>query len=235
MDDAAYRNAVTEIVERFGTPTYVYDLRVVEQRADEVLRALSKCARFEALYAIKANCTPAVVKVLLKKGFGIDAVSPGEVMLALRLGCAAERIMFTENNATEEELRWALEQGVTVNCGSLHSLRTVKRLAHQRGEQVKVAVRFNPDVGDAECAKTLTAGPLAKFGVHFSLVSQVAALEDDVLRVTCAHMHIGSNILDVVRRSDGRHRGHSDAATSSGRCGFRWRTGRAVLWPERAF
>ena len=92
---------------------------------------------------------------LLEEGYGIDAVSPGEVQLAFALGCPADKICYTENNMTDAEMAEAVAQGVLINCGSMDRLR---RLA-EAGARKYAAVRFNPDVGDSEHAHTLTAGP----------------------------------------------------------------------------
>ena len=74
-----------DLLARFGSPLYVYDLDVVRLRA-RALRAAITWPRFQPLFAIKANPNPAVARAIVAEGFGIDAVSPGEVALALRLG-----------------------------------------------------------------------------------------------------------------------------------------------------
>ena len=180
------------LAAEFGTPLYVYDLAVVRRQA-RALRAALPYAPLQLLYAIKANSCPAVARVLIDEGFGIDAVSPGEVALALRLGCPPQRILYTENNATDDDLRDASQAGVLINCGSLDRLRRLGELGAS-----EAAVRINPDIGDSEHAHTLTAGPLTKFGVHHSQMAAVRAIEADTgIRVIGAHMHIGSNVLDA--------------------------------------
>ena len=180
------------LAERFGTPLYVYDLGVVRARA-QALQAALPYRPLQLLYAIKANPCPPVARVLLALDFGIDAVSPGEVALARRLGCPPERILYTENNATDEDLTAAIAAGVLVNCGSLDRLRRLGELG-----ATEAAVRINPDVGDSEHAHTLTAGPLTKFGIHHSQMDAVRAIEAETgIHVVGAHMHIGSNVLDA--------------------------------------
>ncbi len=184
---------MSALVARFGSPLYVYDLALVRARA----RALRDCISyrpFQPLYALKANPCPALVRTIIAEGFGIDAVSPGEVALALRLGVDPGRILFTENNMTDAEMAEAVAQGVLINAGSLDRL---ERLARAGGREA--AVRFNPDVGAGAHEKICTAGPLSKFGVHYSQVDEVAALERrHALKVVGCHMHIGSGILDAA-------------------------------------
>lgn len=183
---------LADIAARFGTPTYVYHLDTVRARAQQLQAAITH-PRQQLLYAIKANPCPAIVRCLLAQGYGIDAVSPGEMHLALRLGCPPARLCYTENNMTDAEQADALAQGVMVNCGSLQRLQALATAGAR-----EAAVRFNPDVGASEHAHTLTAGPLTKFGIHHSQIEQVRAIETaSGLQVVGCHMHIGSNVLDA--------------------------------------
>lgn len=181
-----------ELVARFGSPLYVYDLAVVRERARAFARSITY-RPFQPLYAIKANCCPAVVRTILAEGFGIDAVSPGEVALALRAGCDPSRLVYTENNMDDADLAQAVAQGVLINCGSLDRLERAAKAGVR-----ECAVRFNPDVGAGANEKVVTGGPMSKFGVHYSLVDEVARIEADAgIRVVGCHMHIGSGILDA--------------------------------------
>ncbi len=181
-----------DLAARFGTPLYVYDLATVRARARALLAAVT-WRPFQPLFAIKANPVPAVAQAIVAEGFGVDAVSPGEVALALRLGVDSAKVLYTENNMTDAEQTAALAQNVLVNCGSLDRLQ---RLA-QAGA-TRAAVRFNPDIGAGAHEKICTAGPLTKFGVHYSLVDQVRAVErGSALKVVGCHMHIGSGFLDA--------------------------------------
>ena len=181
-----------DLVARFGSPLYVYDLDVVRARA-RALKAAVSWRPFQPLYAIKANTCPAVARAIVAEGFGIDAVSPGEVAMALRLGVPPELVLYTENNMTDAEQAEAVRQGVVVGAGSLDRLR---RLAAAGVREC--AVRFNPDIGAGANAKVHTAGAASKFGVHYSQVDEVLAVERGTpLRVVGCHMHIGSGSLDA--------------------------------------
>ncbi|MFW5829413.1 MAG: diaminopimelate decarboxylase [Planctomycetota bacterium] len=183
---------VSDLLSEYGSPLYVYDLDLVRERA----RTLREAIAYEPtrlLYAIKANPCPGVACVLVEEGYGVDAVSSGEVALALRLGLSPQDILYTENNMTDAEMQEALREGVLINCGSCDRLR---RLGQAGGR--RAAVRFNPDIGGGLHAHVCTAGPLTKFGVHHSRVDEVLAIERDTgVRVVGCHMHIGSGILDA--------------------------------------
>lgn len=181
-----------ELIARYGSPLYVYDLDVVRARA-RALRDAVTYRPFQPLYAIKANSCPAIARVLVQEGFGVDAVSPGEVALALKLGVLPERVLYTENNMTDAEMVEAIHQGVMINCGSLDRLERVARAGARRA-----SVRFNPFIGDGAHEKICTAGPMTKFGVHYAQVDQVLAIEQATgMQVHGCHMHIGSGFLDA--------------------------------------
>ena len=184
--------APADLIARFGSPLYVYDLAMVRARA-RALREAVTYRPFQPLFAIKANPCPAVAKAIIAEGFGVDAVSPGEVALALRLGLPPQQVLYTENNMTDAEMAEAMAQGVLINCGSLDRL---ERLGQAGGREA--CVRFNPDVGAGAHEKICTAGPLTKFGVHYTQVDEVLRIERATgIAVVGCHMHIGSGFLDA--------------------------------------
>ena len=192
MSEPLASAVLDQVAATWSTPSFVYDLDMVRGQA-QALGTHIQHPRRQLLYAIKANPCPSVVRSLLAEGYGIDAVSPGEVELALALGCSADKICYTENNMTDGEQAEAIAHGVMVNCGSLDRLRRLAEAGVKRA-----AVRFNPDVGDSEHAHTLTAGPLTKFGIHHSQLAEVRAIEDEFgMQVVGCHMHIGSNVLNA--------------------------------------
>ncbi|MEK7414075.1 MAG: diaminopimelate decarboxylase, partial [Planctomycetota bacterium] len=179
------------LIREFGSPLYVYDLDVVQARC-RALRSAVTWKPFQIYFAVKANPCPAVVRTIIAEGFGIDAVSPGEVALGLKLGLRPEQILYTENSMTDAEQAEAMRQRVLINCGSIDRL---ERLAAAGVREC--AMRFNPDIGDGAHEKICTAGPLTKFGVHYTLVEQVRAIEQRTgIKVIGAHMHIGSGFLE---------------------------------------
>jgi diaminopimelate decarboxylase len=181
------------LADRFGTPLYAYDLAVVRARC-RALRAAIRTPRFQPLFAIKACPVPLVAKAIVDEGFGIDAVSPGEVALALRLGVPPDLVLYTENNMTDGEQAEAVAAGVLVNTGSLDRLDRLGAAGVR-----EAAIRINPDFGDGMHEKVCTAGPLTKFGIHHSqMAAAVAISRRHGLRIVGAHMHIGSGFLDAA-------------------------------------
>lgn len=71
--------------EKFGTPTYVYDLARLKEQADKVL-SFPNAFGLTVRYAMKASPNAAILKVFRKAGLHIDASSGYEVRRAVKAG-----------------------------------------------------------------------------------------------------------------------------------------------------
>ena len=178
------------LAERFGTPLFVYDGDVMLERCNDLKRFITH-PRLQLHYALKANFNPALLTLVKEAGCGIDAVSPGEVEYALKLGFAREKIIYTANNMTDAEFEKVFATGVVMNIGELSRLR--KAGAAHPG--MTVCLRFNPDVTDGDNAKTMTGGELTKFGILLEDIDEVLSIVRQYkLKVTGLHEHTGSGI-----------------------------------------
>jgi diaminopimelate decarboxylase len=135
-----------------------------------------------------------VLEILGAEGACIDAVSPGEVVLALKAGFTAERILFTGTSVRNDELQFLVDSNVTINVDSLSQL---DRLLHITVPSL-LSVRINPEIGAGHHSHVITAGKQSKFGVweEDALKAYAAAKRAGVERFGI-HMHVGSGILDV--------------------------------------
>ncbi|HII84008.1 MAG TPA: diaminopimelate decarboxylase, partial [Methanobacterium subterraneum] len=99
-----------EIAQEYGTPLYVTDEMRVRDNYRRVYQAFTnEYEDFKIFYAAKANTSLAMMKILEQEGSCIDAVSPGEIYTALMAGFEGDRILYTGNNVTTEELKFALD------------------------------------------------------------------------------------------------------------------------------
>nr|VFJ53869.1 MAG: diaminopimelate decarboxylase [Candidatus Kentron sp. FW]VFJ59903.1 MAG: diaminopimelate decarboxylase [Candidatus Kentron sp. FW] len=176
--------------EKFGTPLYLYDADLVLQRYWDLRESIS-WPRFRIYYAMKANYNVGLLKVLNDINACLDTVSPAEILLAQRLGFNNDRLLYTANNMTDDEVRAVQGSGVMLNIDSLSRLaRFGKEFPGSR-----VCLRFNPDVVDGEDAKVRTGGDLTKFGIllqDVGKVKEIVAKYD--LTVAGLHEHTGSGL-----------------------------------------
>ncbi|PUA31814.1 MAG: diaminopimelate decarboxylase [Zestosphaera tikiterensis] len=181
-----------DLVLKFGTPLYVYDKEVIIENYVRLRNSL-KYGDVEVLYSCKANSNVEVLKVFKELGAGLDAVSVWEALLGVKVGFPPDKILFTGNNVTEEELKLALDLGVIVNVDSIQQLVRYGRL-NPEGE---VSIRVNPGVGVGHHQKAVTGG-VTKFGIYLNQVNEALRVAREYrLKIVGLHAHIGSGILDV--------------------------------------
>src|SRR5579863_5334924 len=102
-----------ELVEQFGSPTYVVAEDDLRARARAFLAAVrSRHGDCDVLFASKAFPCTAVYRVLAEEGLSCDVASGGELHLALRAGFDPSRIYLHGNAKSVGELRQAREAGV---------------------------------------------------------------------------------------------------------------------------
>jgi diaminopimelate decarboxylase len=175
------------------SPLYVYNGDLVLTRYKE-LHAAIPWKKLRILYAMKANYNPAILKLLLEAGASIDAVSPGDVILALKSGFPAKKILFTANNITDEEMHEVRRLGVLFNIDSLSRLEKYGATYPDS----EVCLRFNPDVVAGAHENIRTGGHLTKFGILLSSLKEVKEIVARFgMKVVALHKHTGSGIRDM--------------------------------------
>jgi diaminopimelate decarboxylase len=193
-----YRNSVLhignlsteELASRFGTPLYVYDAAVIRRQAANVRDAFSALP-FRPFYAMKANSNLSILRMLREQGFGCDAVSPGEIHLAMRAGYGPEEIWFTCSNVSDDDLRAVPDPRIVVNVNSMSEIDRCLALELPN----PFALRINPDVGAGHHADVVTAGRSVKFGIDVAELDSARILVEDTGRkIVGLHAHIGSGV-----------------------------------------
>lgn len=198
VDDVLYADGVplSAVAEGAGTPVYVYSLsHVLAQLAR--LRAAFAPLRPDLHYSLKANANGHLVRALVEAGCGCDAVSAGEIFVAVRAGCPPERIAFAGVGKTADEIRYALAQGIgwfnVENAGELARLET---LAAEANRRPRVALRINPALWADTHRHIATGHEGAKFGIPLDEARALLAGADAYphLRIAGLHVHIGSQL-----------------------------------------
>ena len=181
-----------EAAERFGTPVYVHFEATVRARCRALAAALDGLPT-RLLYALKANATPAILRLIAEEGFGFDAVSPGELALLRALGVDARRVLYTTTSASDAELDLVAASGALLNVDDVERLDTFGA----RYPGAEVCVRFNTGVGAGHHRHVVTGGKEAKFGVPLDQAEAVADVASrHGLRVVGVHQHAGSGVRE---------------------------------------
>lgn len=189
-----------ELAEEFDTPLYVVDEDRIRKRYREFYEAFSSLyPDVEIRYAYKANSTLAVLHILRQEGAGADVLSAGEIFLASQAGLSPDKIIFTGNNKTTEELELALERGITINFDAVHEMERLQRICSSMEKKARVSFRVNPAVSPKTHPHLATGLRESKFGIPAEevLEAYARAEESEYFDVAGIHMHIGSQITSV--------------------------------------
>ncbi len=197
--------SVRAIAAQVGTPAYIYSaaaIREAYRSIDDAFAAYPHAIH----YALKANSTLAIARLLKAIGSCADANSGGEVAVALRAGFAAADIVFTGVGKTREEHEFAIAQGVgAINAESAGELDRIAAIGRALGREARVALRVNPDI-DAKSHPNISTGLKSnKFGVPLQDARQIYRDRQGVqgIRFVGVHIHIGSQITtaEPLRRA----------------------------------
>lgn len=181
-----------DLIKEYGSPLYVYNEKILRTRCRE-LKNLVKYDKFLVQFSAKANSNLSLLKIVREEGLNVDAMSPGEIFIQLKAGFKPNQIFYVCNNVSKEELKYAIDLGITVSVDSLSQLE----LLGQVNPGGKVAVRFNPGIGAGHSEKVVTAGKNTKFGVDSAYIPEVKALLDKYnLRLVGINQHIGSLFME---------------------------------------
>ena len=192
---------VDALVSAHGTPTYIYS----EQAAVDNFRAIKSAFAahhndFAIHYSLKANANATLAKALIAEGAGIDCVSAGECFKAIRFGCPPDRIVFAGVGKTEEEIEFAVGEGVQwFNVENALELSHINKACERLNKTVQVALRVNPHVEANTHPSIATGHSAAKFGMPLEIVNDLLgkAAAYPHLIMESIHLHIGSQLGDT--------------------------------------
>lgn len=191
-----------DLAQEFGTPLYIFDEDSFRQR----LRAYKEALRSdyfdtELLYASKALLTLAVARIVAQEGVGQDIVSGGELYTSRAGGVDPAKVYFHGNNKLDQELVFALEEGVgTFVVDNRQEVQRLNRLAQGQGVVARVLLRLNPGIEASTHEFIQTAHVDSKFGENIhdpEIYAVIQSMEEaSHLHFAGLHSHIGSQIFE---------------------------------------
>ena len=191
--------SIRSLVEKFGTPLYVYSQHTLTDHFQKLDRALSPLDHM-ICFAMKANSNQAVMRTLANLGGGFDVVSEGELRRVVAAGGDPKKCVFAGVGKTEQEIEFALKQGIySFNVESEPELMRINTVAARLKKKAPIAVRVNPNIDAHTHAKITTGTYENKFGIAFEKVEGVYARASQLKHLTLRgiQMHIGSQLTHV--------------------------------------
>ncbi len=183
------KESISSAVEQFKTPFFLYEESMIRKNCRTFKNAFTKYfPNFQALYAIKANPNPDIVRIIASEGFGADVSSEAEAWLCKRLGISG---IYTGNYTTKEEFSYAKNCDVILNLDDISMLTTLAEL----GMPETLSLRINPGMGKATIESNIYSGPDAKYGIPFEKAVEAYALAQKLgVKHFGIHMMTGSNV-----------------------------------------
>ena len=170
-----------------NVPCYLYEEALIKERCHALLAAMPEV---DFLYSVKTNPFMSVLKTIAAQGFGADAASANEVLLAEQSGIPSDRIYYSAPGKTLQDIQKVWGK-CTIIADSLSELDRLEQCATVNNERIAVGVRVNPDFsmnGDSAVS--------SKFGIDEEQLI-TADLRFPHLKIIGIHVHLRSQILDA--------------------------------------
>ncbi len=201
--------SLAKIAAEVGTPAYVYSSHVIADQFGKLKGAMEKAMPKDRqpllCFACKANSNVAVLKLLRELGSGLEIVSEGELLRALKAGFDPKKIVSTGVGKQRSEIAACLKAGILqFNVESIPELERINEVAGQVGITARVAFRLNPDIGGGGHEKITTGRKTDKFGIVADMMEEAYSLAEKLPHTEPVglHMHIGAQVFQVERFKD---------------------------------
>jgi diaminopimelate decarboxylase len=190
---------INKVVQMYETPLQLYDYAGIKQTASNFMETFkNSIPNFHQFYAVKALPNPYILQILLEQGMGLDCSSNSELQIAKMLNVPGEKIMFTSNYTSDEDLKLAIDIGAIIN---LDDITLISKLFKIANPMVKTLFfRYNPGIGktNSETKSNILGGPDAKFGMEGETIIQSIQIAQSLgVKEFGIHMMTGSNVLDI--------------------------------------
>jgi diaminopimelate decarboxylase len=189
--------SLATLARRYGTPLYVYSGDQIAERIKLFQQALAGRDHL-VCYAVKANSSLAILKLLAERGAGFDIVSGGELERVMAAAPeAVGRVVFSGVGKTPAEIDLALKAGILeFNVESEAELELLAARARKLKVRARFALRVNPDVFADTHPYISTGLREHKFGIDIRKAPAIykRAAGNRWLEAYGVSVHIGSQI-----------------------------------------
>ena len=181
---------------------YLYSRHIIETRSKILLSIFkTEFPDFVNYFAVKALPNPHILKILLDLGMGLDCSSESELLIAKSLDVPSEKIIFTSNYTSKEDLLLARKMNVMINLDDYSLIDDLKDVCDENGLDFPefMFFRVNPGIGktDSETKSNVLGGPDAKFGIEPSKIKlSIEKAKEYGMKEYGIHVMTGSNVLE---------------------------------------
>ncbi len=197
---------VEDLVLKYDSPLYILDELTLRNSCRAYKKALEKYYPGESLpiYASKANSSIFMSNLIASEGFGLDAVSEGELLTALEGGVPNEKIVFHGNNKSDEEIEFAIKNKIKVIVDNDHDLKRLEEISVSFNCDLEIMIRFTPGI-ECHTHEYIRTGSFdSKFGFGIESLNKVFEVISQTkhIKLIGLHAHIGSQIFELDPHND---------------------------------
>jgi diaminopimelate decarboxylase len=184
---------IDSLVERHGSPLFVFSERSMREKYREVHEAFStRYPNVAQAWSYKTNYLRAVCSIFHDEGALAEVVSEFEYDKARGLGVPGSRIIFNGPHKTMSALRKAVEEGAQIHVDHLDEINDLESLAQELGRKIPIGMRLNMDTG--------IHPQWTRFGLNLDSGQAMDAVKRiharGHLSLAGLHAHIGTFVLD---------------------------------------
>tara|TARA_B100001142_G_scaffold257599_1_gene259242 strand:+ start:25 stop:1239 length:1215 start_codon:yes stop_codon:yes gene_type:complete len=181
-------------VKMFGSPSYIYDASKIKKQYNRLITSFKTVKNLKINYAVKALSNLSILKYINHLGAGIDTVSIQEVLIGIKAGFSPDKIIYTPNGVSINEIIKVSKMGVNINIDNLNMLEQFGSLH----PEIPVCIRINPHVMAGGNNKISVGHIDSKFGISIHQIPLLLRIVKNTnIKVNGIHMHTGSDILDI--------------------------------------
>lgn len=197
---------LADLAKKYETPLYVLDEETLRGVCRDYKNAFKDYPNIKMMYASKALCTSAVVRILDEEGFGFDTVSSGEFYTVYKSGVDMSKVLFNGNNKTRKEIELALDLKVgRFSVDNFYEAELLNQIAEEKGVMVDILLRLTPGI-ECHTHEYIQTGQIdSKFGFDLSQTDGITDLiinKYTNLNLKGVHAHIGSQIFELKSFAD---------------------------------
>ncbi len=198
--------SIEELVEKYDSPLYILDEITLRNSCRAYKKALEKYYPGKSLpiYASKANSSIFMSNLVSSEGLGLDAVSEGELLTALKGGVPNEKIVFHGNNKSDKEIEFAVENNIKVIVDNNYDLERLEKISDSINRDLEIMIRFTPGIEchTHEYIKTGSFDSKFGFGIEYLKIIFERIRKTKHLKLEGLHAHIGSQIFELDPHKD---------------------------------
>ena len=198
--------SIEGLVKKYDSPLYILDENTLRNSCKSYKKALEKYYPGKSLpiYASKANSSIFMSNLIASEGFGLDAVSEGELLTALKGGVPNNKIVFHGNNKSDKEIEFAVQNKIKIIVDNNHDLKRLEEISNSLEHNLEIMLRFTPGI-ECHTHEYIKTGSFdSKFGFGIEFLSDIfgAISNSKYLKLTGLHAHIGSQIFELAPHKD---------------------------------